>query len=139
MTLIELLIVLSIVAAMVAISVPTIRSQLDRLSVRRAMNEVSAFYHSARLAGVVKGRHVRLFFGADSLVAAYADPDSTFMRMAGPARLGVTFSVSRSAIEFQPNGVGWGAANTKIVVRRGAAADSMSTSILGRLRRYGLH
>lgn len=135
-TLIELLIVLITAAAIIAITVPIIRPQLDRLAVDRALNEVSAFYHSARVAAVAGTRFIRLTFGGDSLVAVYEDPDSTILRLPGPARMGVTLVVSRPVIRLQPSGLGWGAANTKLVLRRGAAADSMSTSILGRLRRY---
>lgn len=135
-TLIELLIALIATAVIIAISVPTMARQLDRIAVQRAMNELSGFYHSARLAAVVRGQQIRLSFGADSLVASYVGLDSAFLTVPGPARLRVSFSTSRPEILLQANGLGWGAANTKIVVRRGGAADSMSTSILGRLRRY---
>ncbi len=54
----------------------------------------------------------------------------------GPARHGVTLTASRSVIRIYSNGMGLGAANTKLVVRRGAAAESLTTSRLGRLKRW---
>jgi hypothetical protein len=37
-------------------------------------------------------------------------------------------------IRVGPNGIGWGAANTQLILRRGAAAESLTTSRLGRLK-----
>jgi hypothetical protein len=48
----------------------------------------------------------------------------------------VSFRASRPVIRLYPNGFGLGAANTKIVLERGAAAESLTTSRLGRLKRW---
>jgi hypothetical protein len=47
----------------------------------------------------------------------------------------VEFSSSRDSIAFAPSGLGYGAANTQIIVSRGVAADTISVSRLGRARR----
>ena len=51
-------------------------------------------------------------------------------------RHGVALEASRAEIRLYPNGLGLGAANTKLVFRRGEAADSITISRLGRIRRW---
>ena len=48
---------------------------------------------------------------------------------------GVSMSTSRDSIAFAPSGMGFGAANTQIILRRGNAADTIAVSRLGRARR----
>ncbi len=43
--------------------------------------------------------------------------------------------VSRPTIRISVTGLGYGAANTKLVFRRGTVADSLATSRIGRIRR----
>ncbi len=135
-TLIELVVVLLIAAVLVALGAPSVGHVLDRISVDRAVNELTAFYNGARLAAVLRGRRVRVEFSADSLVAVYEGAtDSAFLYATGPSAGGVALTVSRAVIRIRPNGIGLGAANTKLVVRRGEAADSLAISRLGRIRR----
>jgi prepilin-type N-terminal cleavage/methylation domain-containing protein len=135
-TLIELLVVLLIVAVLAAVGAQSVGHVLDRIAVDRAVNELTAFYNGARLAAVLRGRRVRVEFSADSLVGVYEGAnDSTFVNVAGPSAGGVALTVSRSVIRLRPDGIGLGAANTKLVVRRGEAADSLAISRLGRIRR----
>ncbi|MFB3112362.1 MAG: hypothetical protein ACE10G_10045, partial [Gemmatimonadales bacterium] len=61
--------------------------------------------------------------------------DSAFLVVSGPATYGDSLRVSRPVIRFQATGLGLGGANTQLVLRRGAAADSLATSRLGRIRR----
>ena len=50
-------------------------------------------------------------------------------------RYGVNFSTTRDSIAFTSGGLGYGAANTQIILRRGVAADTIAVSRLGRARR----
>ena len=135
-TLLELLIVVVIVGLLAALGLPSMRHWLDRIAVDRAANEITVFYNGARLAAVLRGRRVRIEFHADSLLAVYEGvKDSAFLTATGPSGGGVGFKVSRHIIRVRPNGVGLGAANTKMVLWRGAAADSLAISRLGRIRR----
>jgi hypothetical protein len=70
-------------------------------------------------------------------VAVYeAALDSTFLVRPGPARHGVVLLASRAVIRLDPTGLGFGAANSTLVLRRGAVAESLTTSRLGRLKRW---
>ncbi len=136
----ELLVAMTVLALLLAISVPKMGRLRDRLAVTHAANEAATFIQKGRLEAVVKSRNIRLLFGSDRFTAYLVtgvpgQSDSLLFAWPGPQRLGVTFSVSRDQIQFQPTGIGYGAANTKLVFRRGQAGDSLSTSILGRARR----
>jgi prepilin-type N-terminal cleavage/methylation domain-containing protein len=137
LTLLELLIAMILVGLVAALGFPSLARQIDRLSVRRAAVEVSATYRTARLWAVYHRSRVRIEFSASWLRGvAEGTADSVFLQVPGPARHGVRLTASRPAIRIGPTGIGWGAANTKIVLQRGAVAESLATSRLGRLRRY---
>lgn len=136
-TLLEVVTVLAIVGLVTMIVLPNLSSWKDSLAVDRATGEVTTFYWQARTNAIFRGRRVRVEFGVDSLRASFEGvSDSLFLARPGPGRHGVDLRASRSVIRFYPNGFGLGAANTKIVLRRGVAAESLTTSRLGRLKRW---
>lgn len=133
----ELAIVLAVIGSLTALSLPKLGGALDRLAVNRATREAMTFYQRARMAAVFRSQRVRVEFNQDSLRATFEGiKDSTFMSWPGPARHRVRLSASRSVIRIHPTGIGWGAANVKLLFRRGAAAESLTTSRVGRLRRW---
>jgi prepilin-type N-terminal cleavage/methylation domain-containing protein len=135
-TLPELIMVLMIIGVLLALALPRLAGWLDWLAVDRAAQEIAAFHRTARFTAILRSQRVRLDFSGDSLRATLEGPtDSAFLMWPGPERLGVSLSVSRPTIRFQPNGVGL-AADTKLVLRRGVAAESLTTSLLGRLKRW---
>ena len=136
-SLIEVALVVSIVGVVTLITIPTLGRSLDRLATDRAASEVATFYHRARLAALLRSSPVRIEFGQDSLIASYdRGMDTVFLRWPGPSEHGVTLTASRSTVRLYPSGVGWGAANTTVVLRKGLAVESLTTSRLGRLRRW---
>lgn len=133
----ELVVVLAIVGTLTGLVVPRWSGYRDRAMVSRATSEVASFYHQARYGAILRAQTVRIEFGAETLRACYEGVrDSTFLLRPGPARHGVVLEGSRTAIRIGPNGIGYGAANTTLVLRRGAAADTLTTSRLGRLKRW---
>ncbi len=136
-TLLETLIVLSIAGLLLAIAFPRAAGWLDRVAVSSVANELIMFYHRARFASMLRGTRVRVEFGERELSATYeAIVDSTFLVRPGPERRGVELRVSRRIVRIRPNGLGWGAANTKLVVWRREAAESLTISREGRLKRW---
>lgn len=136
-TLVELAVVLVLVALLTAILLPATWRWSDRMAVERAVWDIAVFYHAARQSAVLRGRDTRIEFGTDSLRAVQAGgPDSVVLSRPGPGRHGVVLTASRPTITLEAGGVGLGGANTKLVVRRGGAADSLTTSRLGRLKRW---
>ncbi len=136
-TLPELATVLAIVGVLTATAVPRLAGWMDRIAVSRATGEITTFYQTARYAAIYRSQRIRLELGADSLRAVFEGPtDSLFLKWPGPARHGVRLRVTRATVRIQSNGLGLGAANTKLVLRRGAAVESLTTSRLGRLKRW---
>jgi prepilin-type N-terminal cleavage/methylation domain-containing protein len=134
----ELMVVLGIAGVLLAVSAPRARGWRDGRAVRQAAFEVGSFYQAARHGAIMRATRVRIELGADSLRALYetATADSLFLVRSGPARRGVAVTVSRPVIRIEANGLGYGAANTKLVLRKGLAAESLTTSRLGRLKRW---
>jgi prepilin-type N-terminal cleavage/methylation domain-containing protein len=137
MSVIELVAVLVVSGILLAIALPRWAGYRDGVAVRQAALEVATFYQAARHAAIRRATRVRIELRPDSLVAVYeAAADSTFLVWPGPSRRGVGLHVSRGVIRVDPMGLGYGAANTTIVLHRGAVADSLTTSRLGRLKRW---
>jgi prepilin-type N-terminal cleavage/methylation domain-containing protein len=136
-TLVELVITVAVIGFLVALVAPRASEWLDRLYTQRAALELVTFYHRGRMTAITRSTRVRLEFGGDALVGVLEGVfDSTFVRLPGPNRHGVQLRASRPVIRIHPNGIGWGAANTKLVLWRGEAAESLTTSRLGRIRRW---
>ncbi|MGD8725995.1 MAG: type II secretion system protein [Gemmatimonadales bacterium] len=136
-SLIEVVTVLSVVGILLLVATPRLSKWGDDLAVERATGEVASFYWTARMRAIFRGSRVRIEFGADSLRASFEGvTDSVFLMWPGPSRHGVSLRASRPVIRVYGNGMGLGAANTKLVLQRGAAAESLTTSRLGRLKRW---
>jgi prepilin-type N-terminal cleavage/methylation domain-containing protein len=136
-TLVEVLMVVTLVGVLSALGVPRVFRAQDRIAVARATSEVASFYHAARYGAILRARMVRIEFGAEALRAVYEGvTDSTFLLRPGPGRHGVSLAASRAEVRVSPNGMGYGAANTTLILRRGTAADTLTMSRLGRLKRW---
>ena len=132
-----MLTVLSLVGVLSGMMLPRLAGWADRQAVRRAVQEVTTFYQTARFAAILSSTQVRIEFTPDSLKAVYeASKDSVFLAGRGPKADGVRFNMSRIVIRIHPNGLGAGGSNTKLVFRRGVYAESLTTSRLGRLKRW---
>jgi prepilin-type N-terminal cleavage/methylation domain-containing protein len=133
----EATIALIVIGLLAAVTIPRLGMRWDALRTDRAAHELASFYTRARFAAVFQGKRVRVTFTPDRLEAAWETPvDSVFLVAPGPARHGVSLTASRPVIRIGPDGLGWGAANTRLLLRRGAAVESLTTSRLGRLRRW---
>ena len=137
-SLIELAFVLLIIAVLVSIGVPRVQPFLDRIAADRAAREVTMALAMARHGAVLQGTRARLTIAADSLRIDRLEPDgwTPWQRWAGPADLGVAVEVSNPDVVFGPTGVGWGASNTKVVLRRGSQVETITVSRVGRVKRW---
>ncbi len=136
-TLLEVMITIVVILTITGLAFPRISSTFDQIATDRALGEVLSFYHDARLAAIWRSTAVEIEFGEDTLRATFKGlTDSLFVTAPGPQAYGVQMVVSRQRIRIYPTGIGWGAANTKLVFTRGAAAESLTTSRLGRVKRW---
>ena len=135
-TLVELLATLAAAAVLGAIVLPTAHRTLDRVAVRAARDDVASLLEDGRRRALWRGTRIEVRF--DSLTASVSvldAPDDTALtrRLGGVHH--VHLASDRSVIAYAPSGLGYGAANARIVVSRGASADTLWTSRLGRIRR----
>ena len=71
---------------------------------------------------------------ASAAVSLVADTETLRVRNFGDAH-GVRLAANRPSFTYSPIGIGYGAGNMTIVIRRSARVDSIFISRLGRVRR----
>jgi len=135
-TLLEAVVVLVVIGITCTLALPRLGDILDRIAVERSAADVSVALGAARNLAVMSATRARLVVSAASLrVDRWSDsvwePRATWP---GPAAHGVALEVSNSDVTFGPTGMGWGASNTKIVLRRGSHSATLTTSRLGRVK-----
>jgi prepilin-type N-terminal cleavage/methylation domain-containing protein len=133
-TLLEQLVVLAVMTILLTLVIPPTLSALDRSAVRNARRELVSALGSAR--GTAQSRAERVSVAMDSttgLLRILAGADTLLVRSLR-AELGVAFAASRDTITYGASGRGYGAANSTIVLSRGAAAETVYVARLGRAR-----
>ncbi len=135
-SLVEGLITVAVLVLMAGMSLPRMRHWQDRIAVDAAAASTMAMMTTARetalrLSAITA---VRLDTSRSASVLVIAGTDTIALRPLGTVH-GVRLETTRDSIAFGPAGLGFGAANTRIVLSRGAAADTVYVSRLGRPRR----
>jgi len=135
MTFIEVSITVAILGVMAGLTFPRFGSYRDRIAVDAATSSTMSLLAAARHAALRRATrtavHLDSARGSVSIVAGIDTIEQRPMREVHQ----VEFSTSRDSIAFAPSGLGYGAANTQIILRRGVAADTISVSRMGRARR----
>ena len=127
--------VLTVVGVLATIAAGRTTALRDRMSVRSAATETVATFALARRWSVSRAARTAIEIdtaSASLIVRSYAD---TIARRRLASSHGVRVSASRDSMAYAPNGLGYGASNLTIVLRRGSAAETISVSRLGRVRR----
>jgi len=135
MTLIEVGVTIGLLGVMAGLSFPRFGTYRDRVAVDAATSSTMSLLVTARHAALRRAtRTAGQLDSARGTVVIVAGVDTIQRRQLREVH-GVEFSTSRDSIAFAATGLGYGAANTQIIVRRGAAADTIAVSRLGRARR----
>ncbi len=133
-TLIELVLVLTIMGLVTLLGLRQIQLYLDRIATRDAIRAAGALVSRARDEAVARHTRVsvRIDTAAASLELAASGPG--FGRVALGETHRVSISTDRDSITFDVRGLGYGAANLTLVASRGIASDTLVVSRLGRVR-----
>jgi prepilin-type N-terminal cleavage/methylation domain-containing protein len=132
-TLPELLVVLLLVSIVLGLGFVRLGAAADRAAVQAAVSEAATVFIGARNAAIY--RHAPVAVHIDTLSAVLVTRgDTLVLRRRDLQAFGVRLSASRDSMAFDGRGVGIGAANLSVVVRRGQAADTLFLSRLGRVR-----
>lgn len=135
MTLIEVGVTVGILGVVAGLTFPRFGSYRDRVAVDAATSSTLSLIATARHAALRRAMRTAIHLDSATATVIVVSGADTIQRRPLREVHGVLFSTTRDSIAFAPSGLGYGAANTQIVLRRGNAADTIAVSRLGRARR----
>jgi len=136
-TLIELVVVLSLLTLAVAGVFPALMGRLDRLAVMAAREEVVGLFHRARAVAVDKGGSTILLTSQPSTIRLESGKEvHSFVSFDNGRKVRLSLSRNRSEVElsFDPLGLGRVASQT-LIFSRGSSTARLVISSYGRLER----
>ena len=133
-TMLEMVVVLSIVAIIAGVSLPAMLGMRDRITVRLAAVDAARTLADARSVALTASRRTAVRIDqATNTLTVVSGPDT--IRTLRLNEYGVQLRTTRDSIAFGPTGIGWGAAAATLTLTRGGASTSLAVSRLGRIRR----
>ena len=133
-TLAELLVVIGIVGILFCLAAVRVRSAADAAATRAASSEAVTAFARARQAAMSRGSAAAVHIdSARGTIEVHAESVVVLARDLH-ALYGVALAATRDSMAYDPRGLGVGAANLSLVLRRGRAADTLFVSRLGRVR-----
>jgi prepilin-type N-terminal cleavage/methylation domain-containing protein len=137
-TLLELMVVITLAAILFAFWVPRAANLMDWIETERALRDVTTALAVGRNGAVLQSTRARITFAPDTLrIDRFgAQGWEPWWRTPGPSSRGVTLVTSNPVVIFGPTGMGWGASNTTITLRRGSQAETITLSRVGRVKHW---
>ena len=134
-TLIEQVILLTLLGVLTAAGVVGGSRLLDTATIHGASREVEELFAMARDRAMATGTRtaVRLDVRRSRLVV-HAGSD-TLARLELWNDRAIRLNATRDSMSYLSSGLGYGAANLRVIVSRGASSDTITVSRLGRVRR----
>jgi Tfp pilus assembly protein FimT len=134
-TLVEQMVLLAILGMLAAIGVRGIATVLNATMVHVAARDIADLLALAREQASATGTRTAVRFDpAAGRVVVHAGRD-TIARYDVAQHGALALEASRDSMAYAPSGLGYGAANLRVVLRRGASAETLTVSRLGRVRR----
>ncbi len=135
MTLFEVGLTVTVIGVLAAAAAPRFGAYRDRLAVDAAATSTMSILAAARHVAQRRALAATVRFDtATATILVMSGRDTLERRPLGEVH-GVRLASTRDSIALAPSGLGYGAANTQVVIRRNAAADTIAVSRLGRARR----
>jgi hypothetical protein len=107
---------------------------LDRVSVEAATSDVGSVLASARALALAGGSAVAVEVDTLAGVLRVRRGTEVLQSRNIAAIHGVSLRSTRDSLSYDSHGLGHGAANLSIILRRGSAADTVFVSRFGRVR-----
>jgi Tfp pilus assembly protein FimT len=134
-TIIETTVGICLICLIGAIAAPGVSRLRDAIEVREASIEVETLFSAARHIAIARASQVSVDVDtAKRIVSVRVGEEIVRKRELGTDHQ-VEIKATRPTITYSPIGMGYGAANTTIVLKRNASVDSVIVSRLGRVRR----
>lgn len=125
---------LAIVSVLTAMAVPPVHRLADEIGARGAAGDVAELLGVARQLAMARWVRTSVVIDtAGGVVTLIVGPD-TLVRRDVRREHGATLRASRLAATYTPLGLALGVSNLTVVAVRGAAAETVTVSRLGRVR-----
>ena len=137
-TLLEFVVVTCMAAILTALWLPRAARLMDWLATERAVRDVTTALALGQHGAVARATRARASFDVDTIRIDRFESQGwvPWWRTPGPAVHGVEMEVSNPVVVFGPTGMAWGVSNTKIVLRRGSQAETITMSRVGRVKHW---
>jgi prepilin-type N-terminal cleavage/methylation domain-containing protein len=133
-TILEIIVTICILGVLSAIAMPSAGKLLDRVHVRGAVLEIESLFSGARHIAIARSAQTTVEIDTvNQAIYVSVGVDTLRKREVGKDH-GVQLSATRVRMSYSPTGMGYGAANLSVFVRRNDSADTVFVSRLGRLR-----
>ena len=134
-TLLELLLAVTIIGTLTGITIPRTRRLLDAIATRGAAGDAVNMLELARHVAMSRGERVSVDIDSAPARLTMRAGNDTIKRRDEKAIHGVRFAATRTPVVYSQLGMGFGVSNLTLVVTRGQAAETVTVSRLGRVRR----
>lgn len=134
-TLLELLVVVTIIGVITGIAIPRTRYLIDSVAVRGASDDAAAMLELARHTAMARGNRISVDIDSAPARLTMRAGNDTLRKRDEKAIHGVRYAATRTPIVYSQLGMGFGVSNLTLVVTRGIAAETVTVSRLGRVRR----
>lgn len=133
-TIIELALALSVISILSAVSYPRIARLLDGIHVRGSATEIHSLFTAARHHAIIRSERITVKIDTARASISIVGETDTIRARGFASTHGIALSANRPSFTYSPIGIGYGAGNMTIVIRRNARVDSIYISRLGRVR-----
>ncbi|HEY9227563.1 MAG TPA: GspH/FimT family pseudopilin [Gemmatimonadaceae bacterium] len=133
-TLLELIVVMTIAAILLALAAPRFTALRNTSSVRAAIGELAAAFSAARSEAITRRTSVAVVIDAAGGSIELRAAGTRVLHRSLARMYGVTLATNRDSIVYDARGLGYGLSNLSVTVRRGGIVDTLTMSRLGRVR-----
>jgi prepilin-type N-terminal cleavage/methylation domain-containing protein len=136
-TLPELATVVAIMGVLASVVMPPLGRALDRAAVEEAVERFASAHATTRELAISRGTLARLELDrvAHTVTVSVQRTAKAWDTVAAYPLGSAQIACTNPTMVFNPIGIGHGLSNTRVIFTRGAAADTVTTSRTGRLRR----
>lgn len=130
-TLPEQLAVLTVTGLLLALAIAPGWPLLDRIAVATSAQEIVDLLGTAREIALARQSLTAVYFDVAGRRVLVQQGGDTLARTV--LSTGVALQATRDSLAYAPTGLGYGAANLRLIVSKGSAADTITVSRLGRV------
>src|ERR1051325_6211551 len=133
-SLIELVMVIALIGILTAFAAPRYAAMRDAAAVHAAAGEIGRVFSTAREMAVARRSPVAVEIDTAGGALELRNLGQALLRRELKRTYLVFLSTNRDSMVYDARGLGYGASNLSLVVRRGKVVDTFVVSRLGRTR-----